>query len=480
MFLQEHCGKVPDPVIVVTKMSPATLRAMQTWKSGAVAPRQERERAEGFSPSRALPRLFLWLLPLSFVLQVAAIGLLHQYRTRPGNDHFEFGWEMGRVARSIAQGHGFSSPYEGSTGPTAWEPPLYPYLMAGVFKVFGVYTQASAWALLTINSLFATLTTIPIFLIARRTFGERVAEWSAYAWALNPYVWYWSIHWIWDTTFAPLVLACVLLLALQLARVGAFVRPATRSEGDDPDYARWALFGALYAIGALANPTMLAFLPYCGLWIWLQRYKRGARSLAGVVVASLVFFAVLSPWIVRNYYAFGRFVFLRDDFGLQFRLGNGPYADGMLMAYLQPNLNKLERENFQRMGELAYAESCKQQAFDWVRAHPGRFVVISLKRLFYYWNGVPRETSSVAPVDFRTSAFLATSVLAIWGLIRAIRQNRPAAWLFAGLMVFYPAIYYFVYPHARYRHPIEPELTILIVFLIIEACMGSQNVEVRM
>jgi hypothetical protein len=36
-------------------------------------------------------------------------------------------------------------------------------------------------------------------------------------------------------------------------------------------------------------------------------------------------------------------------------------------------------------------------------------------------------------------------------------------------MISYPAIYYFVYPHARYRHPIEPELTILIVFLILEA-----------
>jgi hypothetical protein len=36
-------------------------------------------------------------------------------------------------------------------------------------------------------------------------------------------------------------------------------------------------------------------------------------------------------------------------------------------------------------------------------------------------------------------------------------------------MIFYPGIYYFVYPHARYRHPIEPELTVLIVFLIFEA-----------
>jgi hypothetical protein len=35
-------------------------------------------------------------------------------------------------------------------------------------------------------------------------------------------------------------------------------------------------------------------------------------------------------------------------------------------------------------------------------------------------------------------------------------------------LLIYPAIYYIVYPHARYRHPIEPELMILAVFMISE------------
>jgi 4-amino-4-deoxy-L-arabinose transferase-like glycosyltransferase len=402
----------------------------------------------------ALPKSFVWLLPLSFALQLASIAVFRQDRIRPGYDNFEFGWEMGRVGRSIALGHGFSSPYEGDTGPTAWEPPIYPYLIGGVFRVFGIYTRASAWALLSINSLLATLTCIPIFWIAHRIFGERVAIWSAYIWALCPYVWYWGIHWIWDTTFTPLVLACLFLIALELQ--------------DWPGWRGWLLFGALYGVGALANPTLPTFLPFCGLWIWRQRYRRGLPSLGGVVLSSAVFFLVLSPWLIRNYEVFGRFVFIRDDFGLQFRLGNGPYADGMLMAYLQPNLNKLELEKFQRMGELTYAESCKQQAFEWVRTHPGQFALISLKRFFYYWNGVPRATASLAPLDFRNSAFLATSVLALWGLGRAVRQQRPGAWLFAGLVLTYPTVYYFVFPHARYRHPIEPELLILIVFLLSE------------
>jgi len=409
---------------------------------------------------RRLPAFFAWLLPLSLVLQIASIGIFHQYRTRPGNDNFEFGWEMGRIGRSLALGQGFSNPYEGNTGPTAWEPPLYPFLIGGVFKPFGVYSRASAWVLLSINSLFATLTCIPVFLLARKTFGEGIARCSAYAWGLNPYVWYWSIHWIWDTTFTPFILACIFLLALELQ--------------EWPGWQGWTIFGALYGIGALANPTMLAFLPFCGLWIWRQRYRRGLNSLGGVVIASVFFWLALSPWLVRNYEVFGRFVFIRDDFGLQFRLGNWKGADGMLMAYLQPNLNRGELEKFQSMGELAYAEACKREAFAWVRDNPRRFLVISLKRFFYYWNGVPRETNSLSPVDFRTSAFLATSVLALWGLVRAVRQKRPGAWLFAGVVLTYPTVYYFVFPHARYRHPIEPELVILIVFLISEAARGRK------
>jgi 4-amino-4-deoxy-L-arabinose transferase-like glycosyltransferase len=411
-------------------------------------------------PARpALPKFFLWLLPLSFLLQLAAIGIFHQYRMRPGEDNFGFGFEMGRIGRSIALGHGFSSPYEGDTGPSAWEPPLYPFLIGGVFKLFGIYTVASAWVLLAINSLLSSLTTIPIFRIAQRTFGDPVAIWSAYAWALNPYVWYWSIHWIWDTTFTPLVLACIFLVALELQDWPGRVGWAWQG---------WFLFGALVGIGGLANPTMLAFLPFCGLWIWRQRYKNGLASFAGVVLASLTFFLVLSPWLIRNYEAFGHFVFIRNDFGLQLRLGNGAGADGMLMPYLQPNLNQLELEKYQRMGELGYAAECKRLAFDWIRSHPARFAGISVKRFFYFWNGVPRPTGSMSWIDFRSSAFLATSVLAIWGLVRALRQKRPGAWLFAGLILTYPTVYYFVYPHARYRHPMESELLILIVFLFCE------------
>jgi hypothetical protein len=275
-----------------------------------------------------------------------------------------------------------------------------------------------------------------------------------------PYVWYWSIHWPWDTTLSPLILSLIFLVTLEMQQL--------------PGMRGWIIFGGLWGIGALTNPSMLSFLPFCGLWVWRQRHKAGLPSLAGVALSSAVFFVVLSPWVIRNYEVFGRFVLVRDDFGLQLRLGNWKGADGIYLFYLAPSKNQLEFDKFQRMGEFAYAEDCKRLALEWIREDPRRFAIVSLKRFIYFWDGVPRETDSRAAVDFRNSLFLATSVLGIWGAGRALRQKRPGAGLFAGLLLTYPTIYYFVFPYARYRHVIEPELFILGVFVLSEAVRRVQ------
>jgi hypothetical protein len=93
-----------------------------------------------------------------FIIRVLYITVVHTYRIRPEEDHLQFGWEMGRIARALATGFGYADPFTSHSGPTAWSPPLYPLLIAGVFKIFGVYTAASAWVLLTINSIFSAAT----------------------------------------------------------------------------------------------------------------------------------------------------------------------------------------------------------------------------------------------------------------------------------------------------------------------------------
>jgi hypothetical protein len=49
-----------------------------------------------------------------------------------------FDQETGSIAKSVASGKGYSSPYNRDTGPTAWLAPVYPLIVAGTFKVLGV------------------------------------------------------------------------------------------------------------------------------------------------------------------------------------------------------------------------------------------------------------------------------------------------------------------------------------------------------
>jgi hypothetical protein len=126
-------------------------------------------------------------------------------------------------------------------------------------------------------------------------------------------------------------------------------------------------------------------------------------------------------------------------------------------------------QRFQKLGEVGYVAERRREAMAFIREDYARFAGLSLKRFIYYWGGVPRSSQIAALAPLKNSIFLASSILAFWGLGRALRQRRPGAWLFFWLILLYPAVYYFVFPHPRYRHPIEPELGILMVYVVSEA-----------
>jgi 4-amino-4-deoxy-L-arabinose transferase-like glycosyltransferase len=406
-----------------------------------------------------------WMVAIALLLRVGWIIVGHTYKFKSAEDNFGFGWEMGRIGAATATGHGFSNPFGAPTGPTAWESPLYPYLIAGVFRIFGIYSRASAFVLLSINSFFSALTCIPIFLIARRIFSEKVAVGAAWTWALLPYVMFWCTRWVWETSLSTLLLTTIFWLVLTIE---------DRAEDRD-GLTSWLEFGLLWGIAALNSTVLLSFLPAAGLWVWYHRAKRGRTSLLGVVLASAIFLACIAPWLLRNYHTFGKFIFIRDNFGAELRLGNGNGADGTWMQYLHPTQDVYAMRQYTAMGELAYIAMRRQQAMDYIKADYARFAGLCLKRFIYYWAGPPRLAQVWWLAQLKNSLFLASSVLMFWGLGRALRQHRPGAWLLFWLILLYPAIYYIVFPNQRYRHPIEPEMTILGVYVLTEAGMKNSR-----
>ena len=389
----------------------------------------------------------------ALAVRLVLVGIGHKDLLDTSGDYFSFGWETGRVARSIASGHGFGSPFQGDTGLTAALPPLYPYVLAGIFKLFGIYTRASALAILSLQSLLSALTCLPIFFIAGKTFGERVARWAGWSWAFFPYAVYISAHEVWETSLTTLLLSLLFLLALRMA--------------DAADWRAWLGFGLLWGVVALTSPAMLAVLPVMGGWICLQLRRRGKPWAGGAATSALVFLLCVSPWFVRNYRTFGRFIPFRSNFGLELYVGNSMETDEYWHAWNHPAHNASELLAMQRLGEIAYMAEKKRQAFAFIRAHPGVFAWLTLKRVADVWTGVWNLSPNYLLANWDEALNIpfctVISLLAFAGLYQVFRHDRETAWLYALVLAMEPAAFYITHVEVSYRHPIDPLLIVLAV-----------------
>jgi 4-amino-4-deoxy-L-arabinose transferase-like glycosyltransferase len=420
-------------------------------------------------PLRAPGRIF-WV---GFLVRVIYMTLAHTYRIRVAEDHFQFGWEAGRIARALVTGYGYSDPfanvYYAHTGPTAWLPPLYPLLLAGIFRIFGVFTHASAWVLFAIQSAFSAATALATYEIGARILSRRIALWSAWIWALYPAAMQYAVRWPWEMTITTALFSFVLVLALRMRRIGG----PTLTSNLEPQAAQWLLFGLLWALIALSNSTLLIFLPVCGLWILLPGMKNPGgilRTLAGPLLAALVFVACIMPWTIRNYAVFHTFIPLRGNFGAELYMGNGPGSTGFLMEYDHPFQSAEQLRLYAGMGEVRYVAMRGAAAKQFVAAHPAHFAADVARRVYFFWAGVPHPSDEAWYNELgRTLNFAFISIAGLLGLGLALRNRVPAAGLFAWAFLLLPIPYYLVTVHARFRHPLEPLITILGVYLFQSA-----------
>ncbi len=410
-------------------------------------------RAPGQDPTL---RLFL----VAFLARLLYLTLAHTYRLRPGEDHFQFGWEMGRIARALVTGYGYADPFRGHTGPTAWVPPLYPLLMAAVFKCFGVYSLRSAWVLLALNSLFSAATAPLVFELGLHLFGiaqqgREIALWSGWLWALYPAALQYAVRWPWEMSLTTALFTFSLVLAFRL-------RAGPRS------LHRWALFGTAWGLIALSNSTLLLFLPVCGLWILLG--QRTPKAFLGAGLGALLFLAAVAPWTLRNHRVFHTFIPLRGNLGAEMAMGNGPGANGLLMEYNHPFQAAEQFRQYASLGEVAYVHTRGQLAAATIGDHPTLFLRNTLKRVYFFWASVPHPTDKVWYTDFfRVLDFSFLSLAGLLGLALALRRHVPGAGLLACAFLLLPLPYYFVTVHARFRHPLEPLITLFAVFLFRSA-----------
>jgi hypothetical protein len=408
-------------------------------------------------------------------LRLACIAIGHTYRIRVPMNHFGFGWEMGRIAQSLALGQGYANPFNGPSGPTAWTPPLYPLLMAASFKLFGIYTNAAAFFLLACNSVFSAAIAPAVYEIAARCFdaggiarrsskyAEPVALWSAWLWAVYPAALQYAIHWIWEMSLSTCLFTWALVLALRL-------RDSEQETGNRKQAGTWAAFGLLWGLEALSNASLLLCLPVTMIWIlWPQvrTPKTLLRPVAGAALACVVFAAVMAPWVVRNERVLHAFIPTRSNLGVELYASSLESHDAFPWGTAMPLWNgDPEFKRFVRLGEVEYARVRGNEAKARLRADPGLFWRYTRDRFLFFWDGTPHPPDR-HPVQeyFRNLSYAFLSLCGLLGLGLALKRRVPGAWLMAWMFLLVPLPYYLVTVQARFRHPIEPLIAVLGVYL---------------
>lgn len=406
--------------------------------------------------------------PLIGILLLAALlraGALWHFRGDLSQDRDAYL----AIAENLAAGRGYSVP--GSTTPTAYRPPLYPLILAGLFGIGG-----DAPSLGLLHLALATATVFLTYRIGRSLGSEWVALAAAGLVAVDPLLVRYTALPMTETLFTFLV---ALLLVLLVDR---------REKG--VSRSRAFCIGLVFGLGVLCRPVLWAFGALMVGWWIISRVRargrihvhRGTRPwlvLAGVLVAVL-------PWGLRNLLVLGHPVVTTTHGGYTLLLGNNPvfyeqvvsrpwgtvWADAPAAKNQQAWYHRLRRE---MAGELGpHATEVQRDRWMYGRAwrhithNPGLFARACWLRLRRFWNVVPLgEAAEAVPAALRwgTGLFYGTVMAGmLFGLLQ-LKRTQWRKWMPPLLLILGLTLVHLVFwSNARMRAPLVPAVAVLAAF----------------
>jgi 4-amino-4-deoxy-L-arabinose transferase-like glycosyltransferase len=409
----------------------------------------------------------LWLI--LFVALLLRVGFLWQYQhdhPRQAVSVVPFLFESGNIAHSLAAGQGFASPFRVNTGATAWMPPVYPLLLAAIFRIFGPYTFNSFLAAALLNICCTTLACIPIFLAGKRIAGLGVAATAAWLWAIFPNAILIPVESMWDASLSALLVATILWATIALS--------------ESQRVRDWAVCGLLWGVTLLTNATLIALLPLLLAWLAFRAHKQNRKWLNNLAISVGIVLLCCIPWTVRNYKVFHTFVPLRSGLGLQLWLGNNDNTQEIFRAERHPIYDTAERAQYVQMGEVAYMHEKQTEAVHYMLSHPARETHLVTRRIISFWSGgTPTPLKDFLDVDSTWFRFvllfnLLAAFGALLGIIFLIRRRSPFWFPAAIFPLVFPWAYYLSLVLPRYRLPIDA-VVLLLAAIALETLFRREN-----
>jgi 4-amino-4-deoxy-L-arabinose transferase-like glycosyltransferase len=395
---------------------------------------------------------------VAFCVRVLFCLLSHRFEDTGRGELTAIGKEAGLLALSLATGKGFSNPFPGYDTVTAWLAPGFPALWSIAFRIFPSSPNLGAlYFCQMMNSAFSAFTCWPIYWLGKRVFSFRVGAAAAWTWVFLPLAILFPLEWVWDQSLSALLLALLLCATYRMR------------EAPSASMA-WAGFGLLWGGAALVNPTLCALLPFLLGWIVFCRWRSGVHSFRPVLKLALFLLLAVLPWTARNYFALDGFVPIKSNFGVELWLGNNAaVTTGVFSPQIHPMNNLPELILLIVSGEPNYTRAKQRAALAFIRANPKRFAQLVGRRVADTWAGLydSREDKWISVLHLRTAEIyfcVVLSAFAAAGLVLALRRNAVEALPLALCVVVFPVPYYLTHTSLRYRHPIDPVLTLFAVY----------------
>lgn len=360
------------------------------------------------------------------------------------------------IAVSLSAGEGF----EVNGYPVARRPPLYPVVLAAVYKTIGPYEVAGR----ILQVLLGMLVVYLAFRVARRYFDESVALVAAGIVALNPFLIVMSGYLLTENLYIVLMLAALLV----------FPTPAHLSGP-----LRKVLFtAAILAATALTRPTGLVL----AVWMLGAGLLLGGGSLWGRwrngLAAAALFCVLLLPWCLRNHSVLGGWVGLTAHGGITFYQGNNQkvidiphYRGGVAPLAGLPHAAEIAK-----MGELERERFAWAKGKEFLRHNRGRVPQILWWKFARFWrlksdvglSGVRSgwwwSTDSflgrlASRVDVGLVYAIVAFPLSIAGVVLTRRRWREMLFLY-GVVIAHTAVALVFFGSIRGRIPVEPVVAI--------------------
>ncbi len=417
-------------------------------------------------------RLALYIVLLALGVR---LGLLAVRGPMPPPTPWQFSFEDGIIAKWIVLGEGFSSPYYDHPRPTAVMAPAYPFWLAGLFSVFGIFSRASAWVALGVQSLLGALSCWALWRLGAALANPPAGLLAAFLLALYPPALYYSMVQIGPTMLTAFLLLVVLWLLWTLRGW--------------PSLRRTTLCGVLVGLCLLVKPAIVTAVIGALAWGLLSTRRRRLWQVGLALLVLVVAAATVFPWTLRNRLALGHWTPIKTVAGLNLFFGNHPLATGVLQDteavftptsdglriaphpdaarhQLREKLLDMPYETFAGLDEVTQDRHLRQQALTFIRAQPLRFLRLVALRCFYFWWPV-HPYRATAYDNMRLVVYGSLAICAVFGLVWWPADNTSRLFLFFAIAC-YPIPYMLTHvSYFRYRLPIEPLIILLAsVFLI--------------